>query len=229
MGCRQLPDNCPYPDMPHCTNSQNEVCCTEEGETGDCVNMDDSCRWKCNNNSQLLDFCRTPGTDMYMEGFQVTGNAQNSCVILFFKIWTLDSRLKFGVGCVGVIILGIFVEFLLYVRRRLQGRGFCRWLRNPWRKAGIILLFTLNLVSGYLAMLVAMTYSVELFLCMVVGLVGGHAMFNSSAAVGESVDPCCATQRSPSISSSKENLDIEPGRDGESCSSDSPRSYGSIK
>ena len=58
-------------------------------------------------------------------------------------------------------------------------------------------------------MLVAMPYSVELFICMVIGLVMGHAIFNtgntydmspdlilhfSEAAVGESVDPCCASQ-----------------------------------
>ena len=73
----------------------------------------------------------------------------------------------------------------------------------------IVLLFALNIGSGYLAMLVAMTYSVELFICMVIGLVMGHAIFNtgntydmspdfilhlSEAAVGESVDPCCASQ-----------------------------------
>jgi len=58
----------------------------------------------------------------------------------------------------------------------------------------IISLFALNIGSGYLAMLVAMTYSVELFICMVLGLVMGHAIFNTEAAVGESVDPCCASQ-----------------------------------
>ena len=57
-----------------------------------------------------------------------------------------------------------------------------------------------------------MTYSVELFICMIIGLVLGHAIFNTGdnfplffifsfpsqnitgAAVGESVDPCCASQ-----------------------------------
>ena len=57
---------------------------------------------------------------------------------------------------------------------------------------------------------VAMTYSVELFICMIIGLVLGHGIFNTGergnilkiiklkyfpgAAVGESVDPCCASQ-----------------------------------
>ena len=63
----------------------------------------------------------------------------------------------------------------------------------------IILLFGVNVASGYFAMLVgipkeyepqashsyatslqvAMTYSVELFICMVAGLLVGHAIFNS--------------------------------------------------
>lgn len=59
----------------------------------------------------------------------------------------------------------------------------------------MVTLFGLNLVLGYLAMLVAMTYSIELFLCVVLGLCVGHFVFNSKADVGESVDPCCASQQ----------------------------------
>ena len=55
-----------------------------------------------------------------------------------------------------------------------------------------ISLFGLNLGLGYLAMLVAMTYSLELFACVVLGLMIGHAVFNVKQAVGESIDPCCA-------------------------------------
>lgn len=40
-------------------------------------------------------------------------------------------------------------------------------------------MYGVNVTSGYFAMLVAMTYSVELFSCMIVGLVCGHALFNS--------------------------------------------------
>ena len=41
------------------------------------------------------------------------------------------------------------------------------------------MMYGVNVCSGYLAMLVAMTYSVELFICIIVGLVLGHALFNS--------------------------------------------------
>jgi len=68
-------------------------------------------------------------------------------------------------------------------------------------------------------MLVAMTYSVELFICMVIGLVAGHAFFNSEAPVGESVDPCCASQREqlllPPVRGCEEGLCTK----GKSCSS----------
>merc|ERR1712029_472405 len=70
------------------------------------------------------------------------------------------------------------------------------------RRVAIIALFGVNIASGYFAMLVAMTYSVELFICMIVGLVIGHGIFNTGAVVGESVDPCCASQRDAPASES---------------------------
>merc|ERR1719295_1428589 len=84
---------------------------------------------------------------------------------------------------------------MLCLRRLLQNGKVLRRLRGLSRRGAIIFLFALNIASGYLAMLVAMTYSVELFICMVVGLVIGHGIFNTDASVGESVDPCCASQR----------------------------------
>ena len=83
-----------------------------------------------------------------------------------------------------------------------------------------MILFGVNIASGYFAMLVAMTYSVELFICMIIGLVLGHGIFNTGtillcdydtidvnvvgSAVGESVDPCCASQASANDSRNDE-------------------------
>ena len=50
-------------------------------------------------------------------------------------------------------------------------------------------------------MLVAMTYSIELFTCVVIGLCLGHFVFNTKSAVGESIDPCCASQQGPPTTS----------------------------
>jgi len=198
MRCLEITKTCGAQDHYMCTNSANQTCCTdpEQEGTGNCVDMDDTCAWKCKDDPPppADRFCQGSGTDMFMQGFQVSGNANKNCVILFFKAWLLDTRFKFAVACIGVIFLGIAVEGLLCLRRLLQSRKILRFISSPIRRASIISLFGLNIASGYLAMLVAMTYSVELFICMVVGLVIGHAIFNTSAPVGESVDPCCASQ-----------------------------------
>ena len=58
----------------------------------------------------------------------------------------------------------------------------------------MLFLFGVNLLLGYFAMLVAMTYSVELFLCILSGMILGHGLLNSRGPVAETVDPCCAGQ-----------------------------------
>ena len=63
---------------------------------------------------------------------------------------------------------------------------------------------------GYLAMLVAMTYSVELFLCVVAGLVIGHGVFNLGTPVGETVDPCCASQNIATKAEIKPITEFQP-------------------
>merc|ERR1719495_2499248 len=83
---------------------------------------------------------------------------------------------------------------MLMFRRRLQKRRILPRINGLYRRVGVVALFGVNIASGYFAMLVAMTYSVELFICMIIGLVIGHGIFNTGAVVGESVDPCCASQ-----------------------------------
>ena len=68
------------------------------------------------------------------------------------------------------------------------------------RRLVVISCFALNLLLGYLAMLVVMTYSFELFFSVIVGLVAGHSFFNWNSAVGESIDPCCSNQGCPTLS-----------------------------
>jgi len=207
MNCLNVPQEPCANATITCTNQYDKPCCTDT-VTENCENMDQSCAWKQTCNDQpptpTNDFCLPgSGTDMYMQGFTTSGKAKDACVILLFNSWVLNSREKFGIGCVGVILLGIAIEGMLCLRRLLQSRKILPRLRGVSRRAAIIFLFALNIASGYLAMLVAMTYSMELFLCMVVGLVAGHAFFNSEAPVGESVDPCCASQAIPHSSDQK--------------------------
>ena len=61
--------------------------------------------------------------------------------------------------------------------------------------------FTIHITLGYLLMLCAMTYQVELLFAVSAGLGLGHFVFNADANPSERIDPCCgdeaATEKSP--------------------------------
>ncbi len=52
--------------------------------------------------------------------------------------------------------------------------------------------YGLQLALGYLLMLAAMTYAVELFVATVTGITIGHALFRTDRAAAP---PCCAPER----------------------------------
>ena len=168
-------------------------------------------------------FCNGIGIDMYMQGFEVSGKGENQCIMLFFEAFTLDSPLKFGFGCVFVFFLGFVIEVLIAFRRFLTQRANAstEGLTLAWQLA-ILSVFALTLVLGYLAMLVAMTYSVELFLCVVAGLVVGHGVFNLGTPVGETVDPCCASQNvaTKTVEPAKPEVQIQPVEVEKGCCKD---------
>ena len=107
------------------------------------------------------------------------------------------------------------VEACIALRRKLGSskRSFVRKLRSKPSIQFVlsILLFGVNLGLGYMAMLVAMTYSLELFMCIVLGIMIGHAIFNMKQPVGESIDPCCAPSQNDETKPS-EITDTHDGR-----------------
>jgi hypothetical protein len=108
-----------------------------------------------------------------------------------------------------VFLLGIWTEGLSHLRR--QARLLCRPYAPLMQTFIMCLLYAAQLMFGYFCMLVAMTYQVELFVCVVLGLGAGHAAFNFKAAqvlpggklseaekilraaadLDDVVDPCC--------------------------------------
>ena len=70
-------------------------------------------------------FCNGIGIDMYMEGFEMAGDGRNQCIMLFFDVFTLDTPLKFGFGCVFVFFLGFFIEFLIASREVFNSPFLC--------------------------------------------------------------------------------------------------------
>eukprot|EP00096_Caligus_rogercresseyi_P009505 TRINITY_DN3239_c0_g2_i1.p1 TRINITY_DN3239_c0_g2~~TRINITY_DN3239_c0_g2_i1.p1 ORF type:complete len:615 (-),score=139.56 TRINITY_DN3239_c0_g2_i1:296-2140(-) len=203
MSCRPFRPKCASLQDSICYSTLRNLSCSTQING---LPMDQSCRWECK--ADILPSARrslhqpnpycTGKMDMYMSGFEVQGSAggANPCIVLFIESWTLDSRLKFCFGCIGVFLLGFTIEALISLRRKVSSG--CRRIisltgsNRKVKKAALICTFGLNLALGYLAMLVAMTYSVELFCCVLFGLIMGHAVFNVDFGVSESVDPCCS-------------------------------------
>ena len=244
MGCRPLPEgilkskqksiftsffiyfyfleSCDYYQDLRCHSFETGVTCSTDvgGQP-----MDPTCEWQCVNKTYKRlqsNFCNG-GTDMFMTGFEtIDPSPKKTCVILFFNAWTLDSWFKFAVAMVGVTLIGLAIEALIAVRRKISKRkGLFIRMTADSRRLLMVILFGLNLILGYLAMLVAMTYSVELFMCVVLGLCVGHFIFNSkSSNVGESIDPCCASQQMANKPAfSRTPCDLEDG-DGHETDSD---------
>lgn len=136
-------------------------------------------------------FCQG-ATSMVMSGFESVGSDDANCIILFFKPWLLDTPIKFAFGCIGVFLLGMMIEGTIRLRRFASASVR---FPQPWIKEfAVTSLFGLNVALGYLAMLAAMTFNVEIFISTVMGLAIGHLAFaNSKTPVRESADPCCVT------------------------------------
>jgi hypothetical protein len=111
------------------------------------------------------------GTSMYMDGFNWIGS---TCVIYLFPQWVLSTPGKFALGCLGSILFGILLEYVLWKRRLV-------YTMSPGRRRLIlsVLVYGLQLSMGYFIMLVIMTYSGPLFVSVVGGLMMGHAIFNA--------------------------------------------------
>ena len=153
------------------------------------------------NASSLDDYCSGEGTSMSMSGFVsvVSDQAGTSpCINVLFDTWTLDSAGKFAAACLGVLVTAVAVQYLQLLRGRAKSLA-----ADPTRRRLVkIALFSVQLLLSYFLMLVAMTYSAELFSMVIVGLSIGYALFHSAekkggagaGAGGEteiSAEPCC--------------------------------------
>eukprot|EP00566_Odontella_aurita_P004557 CAMPEP_0113533452 /NCGR_PEP_ID=MMETSP0015_2-20120614/4614_1 /TAXON_ID=2838 /ORGANISM="Odontella" /LENGTH=781 /DNA_ID=CAMNT_0000432509 /DNA_START=155 /DNA_END=2500 /DNA_ORIENTATION=- /assembly_acc=CAM_ASM_000160 len=131
-------------------------------------------------------------TSMYMRGFQWAGT---TCVVYLFPSWVLSTAGKFAGACIGTIVLSASLEGVIHSRRRVLADISPGWTRLA-ASAG---LYGLQLTTGYLVMLLVMTYSGPLFICVILGLMLGHSFFNyqslvsskKDAPIPEGCTPCC--------------------------------------
>jgi Ctr copper transporter family len=112
------------------------------------------------------------GTSMYMDGFHWV---DTTCVIYLFPEWILSTPGKLAAACIGSLFLGMLLEGVIRGRRDLV-----QSMPIGWKRLGLsATIYGFQLTMGYFAMLVVMTYSGPLFMCVVLGLVFGHIAFNA--------------------------------------------------
>jgi hypothetical protein len=149
-------------------------------------------------------------TTMYMQGF-IGIPPDEACLVLLFQGWTLDTAAKYAVGAVGTFFLGMLTESVIAARRWNQGRT--RKFAPAIEAALYMTLYLVQVLFGYFAMLLVMTYSAVIFSAVVLGLAAGHFLLNykggpvrsrstvpnaspgiaasTSALEHEHADPCC--------------------------------------
>jgi hypothetical protein len=110
--------------------------------------------------------------------------------VQLLSTWTLDSAGKFAAACAGTLALGLLLQYLT-----LRRVGLARRRRSASLAAQTLVLYFLQTVLSYLLMLVAMTYSAELFVSMAAGLTLGYALFHlhrPGMPPPEQTEACCA-------------------------------------
>ncbi|PAV72767.1 hypothetical protein WR25_15274 [Diploscapter pachys] len=113
-----------------------------------------------------------------------------------FKFWHITNAGQMAYSCAIVIVLGIFFEFIKYIRWRLEAHyqperimftkyGAVKFTLDETYMSRLVslphliqtILFTIQLALGYALMLIFMTFSVWLCLSVCLGITIGYFAF----------------------------------------------------
>jgi hypothetical protein len=122
-------------------------------------------------------FCRGMYMTMFMDGFHYSlGRSKDNpsrCLTYFVSSWRLSDKGKFVGAMMFSFLFALMTESLSACRglvvRNCHGRRL--------RKSLLTLIYALQSTAGYLLMFAAMSYSKELLLSVVVGLMVGNQLF----------------------------------------------------
>jgi hypothetical protein len=140
------------------------------------------------------------GSTMSHQGFAVPGTDTAECVIFLFQDGNLNTPVKYAFATIGTILMAILTEYLFVVRREYIPRVESKYTRIFCEFS----VYLLQTTMSFILMLIAMTYSVPLFLAVVFGLSVGHHFFNRG--VEQSVT-CGGARTLPSSDLIKESVD----------------------
>lgn len=135
-----------------------------------------------------VDYCYG-GISMFMDGFRWS---TDECVIYLFPELILDTASKFNWACIVTVFLCFLLEYIIFLRKRmLTLKQLPPGLQGSCISA---LSYGTQLCLGYLIMLLVMTYSGPIFLSILIGLMGGHLLFNANDPL---VQHCGCASRKP--------------------------------
>ncbi|KAF4669344.1 hypothetical protein FOZ61_004378 [Perkinsus olseni] len=194
LRCMTPPEGCPAENAVCWDFRKMDLCDMTPGK------MQPNCALKCPAGVTSAEgltedepFCES-STNMIMSGFQFLWSRNRQCIILFFPGIVLDTPSKFFLGVVAVFFLGLVAEATMRLRKRVEcALGAAR--SSVRGKLTLIGLFSINLILAYMAMLVAMTYSGELFLTVILGVAVGRILLAGDERGdyrSDAADPCCA-------------------------------------
>ena len=104
----------------------------------------------------------------------------------------MDSPIKFAFGCFGSFGFGMLLHFVNKVR--IMANSQWKYRSRYHKIATVASLYLLSTTLGYCCMLLAMTYSTELFIMVILGLTAGNIVFlfdMPASAASAAADPCC--------------------------------------
>jgi hypothetical protein len=115
---------------------------------------------------------------MSMGGFQwsLFGKEAADCLTYFVSSWTLDSRGKFQGAIIYSFLLAVLTEWFTSVLKHLV---VALPRNSKWRRWILAMVYGAQHLLGYIIMMVAMSYSFELFFSLITGLMVGSLLFKN--------------------------------------------------
>ncbi|KAG7371618.1 Ctr copper transporter family protein [Nitzschia inconspicua] len=133
-------------------------------------------------------FCNGMSMIMSMSGFQSSlfwssssgsssdNNNTADCLTYLFRNWRLDTSGKFQGAMVYTFLLAVLCEGMSYLQGKVRLVPNLQ-TRPKVRKWVMTLLYGIQECLGWALMLISMMFSIELFLCVIVGVITGKVMF----------------------------------------------------
>eukprot|EP00659_Diplonema_papillatum_P005582 gene5582-8497_t len=123
-------------------------------------------------------FCQGEGRVM-LSGFQEAYGDNGFCVKFLFENAVIDTEAKYVFAVLGTMCMGLTIEALVLVRKVYTARYISVHTELPGIGVYVplSLLYGVQMVVAYWAMLLVMLYETFIFTALIVGLVVGHFLF----------------------------------------------------